>query len=128
MKTDPSFEKIDYSDLPNLLEKSGLKKTSPRLLVLAFIASRREATSKACIARALENRMERSTLHRLLITLVKKNVLCKVLDANGTPAYIFAPQHENGQQQIHFNCTRCNNFYFLQEHRIQPVKLPKGFL
>ncbi|MFT2010526.1 transcriptional repressor [Pontibacter sp. 13R65] len=111
-----------------LLEQNGLKETTPRLLVLTYIASRKEATSRACLSNALKDQVDRSTLFRLLQTFVMKNILQKVLDANGITSYTILPHHRVGQQQqMHFNCTRCNHLYYLQEHHMPAINLPVGF-
>ncbi len=127
MTTASSPETIDAYNLQALLEKNGLKKTAPRLCILSFISSRQEAVTRACLAKAFEGQVDRSTLYRLLKIFVKKNILHKLIDCKGTTAYSFFPQQAARQQQMHFNCTRCNNLYCLQEKHLPAVQLPTGF-
>lgn len=126
MATASSVDTTQDAQLLNLLEKKGLKKTTPRLLVLAFVAARQEATSRACLTQALAGQVDRSTLYRLLKTFIGKDILHQVLDVNGTTAYIIAPQ-QSIRHQMHFNCTRCNSLYCLQGKPMSSVQLPTGF-
>lgn len=114
-----------------LLEKHGLSKTPPRLNVLSILASREVATPESFLEKKLGGRVDRVTLYRTLKTFEEKGILHKILDQNGTANYAVCSEkcseHKHYDEHLHFNCVVCNKVYCMDEIKLPPIKLPKGF-
>ena len=114
----------------HLLDQHHLKKTGPRLRVLAMMAEKNTATSQP----DLENLMgdiDRVTLYRILNVFEEKGIIHKVFDLNGTANYAICTsnceEHLHHDEHLHFNCTICNNVYCLEDLSLPAFNLPKGF-
>lgn len=114
-----------------LLEKHGLSKTPPRLNVLSILTSRDVATPESYLEKALGGRVDRVTLYRTLKTFEEKGILHKVLDQHGTANYAVCSgkcsAHRHHDEHVHFNCVACNKVYCMDDVKLPPVKLPRGF-
>lgn len=116
----------------DILERHQLKKTEPRLQVLSVLSNRRVATSQPELERLLGKEVDRVTLYRTLNTFEKNGIIHKVLDMHGTSNYALcsdsctADQHND--QHVHFNCTRCEQIYCLNEVKVPGLQgIPHGF-
>lgn len=123
---------LPTKDFGEVLENSGLKKTSTRLIVLEILRSRKEAVSQPELEKMLGKEVDRITLYRTLSTFEEKGIIHKVIDLNGTANYAFCSSSCNNEQHhdehVHFNCTVCLNVYCLEELEIPRIDLPEGYL
>lgn len=115
----------------SLLRRNKLKVTQPRLSVLNKIYGKDTATSQPELEKAIGGDIDRVTLYRVLAVFEEKGILHKVFDLNGTATYALCSaectEHEHHDEHVHFTCKQCNSVYCLDELRLPPVKLPRGF-
>jgi len=123
--------KNNPSDFKNLLIKSGLKRTLPRLQVLDILSRRDSATSQPYLEQLMGNEVDRVTLYRVLKAFEEKGIIHKILDNHGTANYAICSGNcdadEHHDEHVHFNCNNCNKVYCLESVKIPAFKLPNGF-
>jgi Fur family ferric uptake transcriptional regulator len=114
----------------HLLDNHHLKKTGPRLRVLAMMAEKNTATSQPDLENLMQD-VDRVTLYRILNVFEEKGIIHKVFDLNGTANYAICTsnceEHLHHDEHLHFNCTVCNNVYCLEDLSLPTFNLPKGF-
>ena len=114
----------------HLLDQHHLKKTSPRLKVLAMMAEKSTATSQPDLENLMQD-VDRVTLYRILNVFEEKGIIHKVFDLNGTANYAICTsncqEHLHRDEHLHFNCTICNNVYCLNDLSLPAFNLPQGF-
>jgi len=118
-------------DFAGLLHKNHLKATAPRLGVLDIIAKRDSAVSQPILEKMMGEEVDRVTLYRILKTFEEKGILHKVIDLNGTANYAICSsnctEHQHHDEHFHFNCTRCQAVYCLNDMHLPAIQMPKGF-
>lgn len=114
----------------SLLKKHQLKRTEPRLRVLAMLSKKKVATSQPDLESVI-NDVDRVTLYRILSAFEEKGIIHKVFDLNGTANYALCSsdcdEHDHRDEHLHFNCVVCNNVYCLDDHDFPKITLPEGF-
>ena len=120
--TDKKFE--------HLLDQHHLKKTGPRLKVLAMMSAKNTATSQPDLEGLMED-VDRVTLYRILNVFEEKGIIHKIFDLNGTANYAICTsncqEHLHHDEHLHFNCTICNKVYCLNDLSLPAFNLPPGF-
>jgi Fur family ferric uptake transcriptional regulator len=121
---------IDNQQFEHLLDRHHLKKTGPRLRVLSMMADKNTATSQPDLE-SLMHDVDRVTLYRILNVFEEKGIIHKVFDLNGTANYAICTsdcqEHLHHDEHLHFNCTKCNNVYCLDDVTLPAFNLPPGF-
>jgi Fur family ferric uptake transcriptional regulator len=114
----------------HLLDRHHLKKTTPRLRVLAMLAAKNVASSQPDLESMIAD-VDRVTLYRILSTFEEKGIIHKVFDLNGTANYALCSsaceEHHHHDEHLHFNCVSCNNIYCLNDLELPHIVLPAGF-
>ena len=113
----------------NRLEKSGIKPTAIRLLVLDAISNKTEIFSLLDLEAELET-IDKSTLFRTLILFQQHLIVHTVDDGSGSLKYSVCDEECDCSpewQHVHFYCTVCNSAYCLRDISIPQVTLPVGF-
>ena len=92
-----------------ILNKSNLKLTSQRVLIISLLL---EGKSKAHtiseLLQKLQHKMNRSTVYRTLDTLIKKQLIFKLMDSNGETIYALKEKNEvENSIQPHLKCLDC---------------------
>jgi len=121
---------ITNNKFEHLLDQHHLKKTGPRLKVLAMMSEKNTATSQPDLEGLMED-VDRVTLYRILNVFEEKGIIHKVFDLNGTANYAICTsncqEHLHHDEHLHFNCTVCNKVYCLNELNLPAFNLPSGF-
>jgi len=117
-------------ELENKLEKSDIKPTAMRLLVLQYMMSQTKAISLADIEQGIEF-AEKSTLFRTLKTFLEKKLIHSIEDGSGHLKYALCleececiPEHLH----YHFHCNQCKETFCLNTQHIPVIELPKDFI
>ncbi len=114
-----------------ILREHQLKATGGRLSVLNIIAERGAAISQPVLEKMMGNEVDRVTLYRILRVFEEKGILHKIIDLNGTANYAMCSsscnEHEHHDEHFHFNCTKCQKVYCLNDLHVPAVKMPPGF-
>ena len=113
----------------NRLEKSGIKPTAIRLLVLDAISNKKEIFSLLELESELGT-IDKSTLFRTLTLFQQHMLVHSIDDGSGSLKYSVCDEECDCSpqwQHVHFYCTACNRAYCLREIPIPPVQLPVGF-
>ena len=114
----------------HLLDLHHLKKTGPRLKVLAMLSAKNTATSQPDLEGLMED-VDRVTLYRILNVFEEKGIIHKIFDLNGTANYAICTsncqEHLHHDEHLHFNCTVCNKVYCLNDLSLPAFNLPPGF-
>ena len=121
---------ITNNKFEHLLDLHHLKKTGPRLKVLAMMSAKNTATSQPDLEDLMED-VDRVTLYRILNIFEEKGIIHKVFDLNGTANYAICnsncEEHLHHDEHLHFNCTNCNKVYCLNDLSLPEFNLPSGF-
>jgi len=122
---------IETESYQNLLVKNGLKKTGARLQVLDVLSHRNSATSQPYLENKIGKDIDRVTLYRILKTFEEKGIIHRVLDKQGTANYALCTsscsENHHHDEHVHFNCNNCLRVYCLDDVKIPPLKIEKGF-
>jgi Fur family ferric uptake transcriptional regulator len=121
---------ITNNKFEHLLDQHHLKKTVPRLKVLAMMSEKDTATSQPDLEGLMQD-VDRVTLYRILNVFEEKGIIHKVFDLNGTANYAICTsncqEHLHQDEHLHFNCTICNKVYCLDDLNLPAFSLPAGF-
>ena len=115
--------------LENRLEKSGIKPTAIRLLVLDTISKKTEIFSLLDLEAELGT-IDKSTLFRTLTLFQQHLIVHTIDDGSGSLKYSVCDEDCDCSpewQHVHFYCSVCNRAYCLREISIPQVVLPVGF-
>ena len=115
--------------LENRLEKSGIKPTAIRLLVIDTISNKTEIFSLLDLEAELET-IDKSTLFRTLTLFLNHLIVHTVDDGSGSLKYSVCVEEcdcSTAWQHVHFYCSVCNRAYCLRDISIPKVTLPVGF-
>jgi Fur family transcriptional regulator, ferric uptake regulator len=120
----------DKSEIPAILEKHNLRKTSIRSEVLAMFMDKPFALSHANIEDVFGKKYDRVTIYRTLHSFEENGLIHKVPDDTGVLKYAMCLEactsHSHHDEHIHFFCNRCSRTYCLAIH-IPSVSLPSGY-
>ncbi|HKK63461.1 MAG TPA: transcriptional repressor [Bacteroidales bacterium] len=117
-------------DVIALLHKNGLSKTRSRLNILQILEETNIPLSGKDICSQLQNKCDKSTVHRTLNSLYNKNILQRIIvdhevkyalriDLNG--------EKKHKGDHLHFKCSKCDAIFCLTDIEIQDYQLPDGF-
>ena len=114
----------------NLLVSCGLKKTGPRLAILAVLLEADKPMTQEQIAERLDPAApDKTTIYRSLMKLVEHNLvhLAYIQERAG---YFETAHHCRADQcHPHFTCVQCHETHCLHETLIPDVKnIPSGFI
>lgn len=113
----------------SLLEKAGIKLTSNRLLVVRTLMHSDRPLSLIEIETQLET-VERSSVLRVLNTLLDKDVIHALEDGRGVTKYEICHGENHcsvSDMHAHFYCESCGLTYCFEEVSVPLIPLPKGF-
>ena len=114
-----------------LLQKHDLKRTVPRLSVLAILSARKSAISQPDLEDILGNDVDRVTLYRVLKAFEEKGIIHKIIDLSGRANYAVCndscTEDNHQDHHVHLNCKVCNQVYCLDSVHVPSIKLPPDF-
>jgi len=117
--------------IEEIFEKSKVKPTAMRMLVLQYLINKNVAVSLVNIEGHFEN-SDRTTLYRTLKTFVENRIAHQIDDGTGITKYALCEEHCNCEVDtdlhLHFHCTDCNETVCLTEHKIPHINLPERFI
>lgn len=118
-------------DIDEILKKSGFKKTDLRRAVLKIFSNTSHALSSKDIESIHKGELDRVTLFRILKDFEEKCIIHKVGNLEGNAQYAFCHHtghhHAVHQEHIHFNCSKCQNIFCIEDVEIPLLNLPKGY-
>lgn len=112
-----------------ILEKSGIKSTPNRVLVLDAIIAADSPVGLTELEDRLQT-LERSSVLRVLNLLLTSNVVHAMEDGRGITKYEVCSDcgiHSLNHLHIHFYCEKCCRTFCFENHLIPAVELPEGF-
>lgn len=115
--------------LENRLNKSDIKPTAMRILVLQYLTEQTKAVSLSDIETAFE-RADKSTLFRTLKTFEKSKLIHSIEDGTGHLKYALCLEGCSCSPidlHYHFHCNKCKETFCLTTLNIPNIELPKNF-
>ncbi|MDE6400100.1 MAG: transcriptional repressor [Muribaculaceae bacterium] len=116
--------------IENILEKSGIKPTSNRILVLREILKSDRPLSLMDLDSILDT-LDKSSISRVLTLLLEHGAVHAVEDGRGITRYETCNgdhSHEaDSDMHAHFYCERCHKVFCLEDIPAPSVPLPAGF-
>ena len=112
-----------------LLESVSLRRTQPRLAVLAALLKSHAPLTQRQIAEAIgRSAPNKTTIYRILTQLVEKGLVCQAFLEKRSQHYELA--HHCGKQccHPHFTCRQCEQTQCLTDVEADILGLPKGFV
>ena len=113
-----------------LLKNYKLRSTPNRQTILRLFLKKDHALSHADIENEIEDNLDRVTVYRTIKTFLKKGLIHKVLDDQGSLKYALCDDHcstaEHHHDHVHFKCLRCGQTNCM-DVEVPLVKLPKEF-
>ena len=100
----------------DILKKNNLKVTKQRIDVLESIIKLEDA---ATITNIIKNcNMDKSTIYRILDTLVKHNIIIKDINYNNDDYYMLKSNHKH-----YIKCVKCNKMKLLDKCPFDNIKV-----
>jgi Fur family ferric uptake transcriptional regulator len=113
-----------------MLKTHRLRLTPGRQAILGLFLRKKHALSHGDIERWLQPQYDRVTVYRTLRTFLKRGLIHKVLDDEGSLKYALCSEAcstaAHRHNHVHFKCRHCGETSCL-EVEIPPVKLPRGY-
>lgn len=106
-----------------ILRKNQLRVTSHRHTVLDYFIKADRAFTPSDLQSVFKGQIDRVSIYRILSSLSDANILCKLVDLNGSTSYVF-DNHSgcgNTNNHPHFICKSCHTVIELPE-------LPQAYL
>lgn len=116
-------------DAEEVLQKSGIKPTANRLLVMRELQSARHPLSLIELETALET-MERSSVLRVLNLLLEHDVIHALEDGRGVSKYEVCHGETHcsiEDMHAHFYCEKCERVYCFEEISAPRIEIPDDF-
>ncbi len=116
-------------NLEDKLNKSKIKPTAMRLLVLQYFTEQTTAVSLKSLEEGFHN-ADTSTLYRTLKTFEKQKLIHSIDDGTGQMKYALCLETCEcvlADQHYHFHCNKCEETFCLSSQNIPSIELPKGF-
>lgn len=114
-----------------ILKQFDLRNTPSRLEILRIFEGESKALSQSEIEVNIPGSFDRVTVYRTLRTFLKKGILHKVLDDEGTPKYALCGKacEESGHSHdhVHFKCNNCGRTTCLEHVHVPTLTLPKEY-
>lgn len=117
----------DYSEI---LENSGIKVTSNRLLIYQAMV-RFENTFKLYDLEDHLDTLDKSTIFRTITLFLEHHLIHSIDDGSGSLKYCLCDNQgvcSPDEKHCHFHCQKCNTTYCLDGISIPSIVLPIGFL
>ncbi len=117
------------SELDKKLAQRNIKPTAMRELVLKVLSEQKIATSLPELEKKFE-RADRATLYRTLKTFEEKKLIHGIDDGSGSVKYALCKDDCDCQPEdlhVHFQCSKCNNTYCLNDISVPSIILPTSF-
>jgi Fur family ferric uptake transcriptional regulator len=114
-----------------LLQSNGLSKTRNRVNILNILKDANTPLSGKDICTLLQEKCDKSTVHRTLNSLFEKKLVQRVIIDHEVKYALKVSTHEiNGHNSdhIHFKCSKCQRLYCLTEITVKDYALPPGFI
>ncbi len=115
----------------SILKKNSLRLTDCRSAVLNAFLNSQHALAHSDLERTLQERFDRVTIYRTLISFLEKGIIHKILDDSGGVRYAMCSEHcadeLHTDNHIHFKCTICGHTQCLEDAPIPSIILPKGY-
>jgi len=115
-----------------LLQRSGLRKTSARLMILDFLEGREGAQALGDLERELGELADRATLYRTLKSFEDVGLVHRVVDPAGVLRFALCgtqcsdgDTHRHGH--VHFSCDDCGQLTCMEQIVLPELRLPEGF-
>ena len=113
------------SDPRRLIEATGARATTSRLLVLGALLKAQEPLSHQDVLRGIDGPVDRVTVYRVLEWLAEAGIAHKITADDRTFRFAVASQPHC---HAHFHCDRCHRVFCLAEASLAAVpKVPEGF-
>lgn len=113
-----------------ILADHKLRVTQSRIAVMEVFIKTQHALSQPDLEKSLDQTCDRVTIYRTLDAFLKKGILHKVPDMDGTQKYALCDScsdHQHHDEHMHFKCTECGNTECLNEVPMPAVQLPVGY-
>ena len=117
----------DYS---SILEETGIRPTSTRLLIYEAIAGTKDTFSLGSLEAQLQS-IDKSVIFRTLTLFHEHRLIHSVDDGSGSLKYCLCHNHghcTNEEEHCHFYCECCGKTYCLDQDLIPHVDIPEGFI
>ena len=121
--------KLENKELENRLDRSDIKPTAMRLLVLQLLMESTKAYSLKELESSFYN-ADRSTLFRTLKTFEEHKIIHSIDDGSGMIKYALCFEGCNcnpQDQHYHFHCNTCSSTFCLPSLSIPMIDLPTNF-
>lgn len=123
--------KAFYAQAEECIRRTGLRPTTARTRVLAFLLTQKNAVTHHQIETTLERdgKIDRVTLYRALDWLTGNGLVHKVVGVDRAWRFRFNDSDIEHHQHAHFKCNRCAKVICLDQlrSRSEAPKLPKGY-
>lgn len=116
-------------ELEARLNKSEIKPTAMRLLVLQYLMEHKNSVSLNDLEAAFY-KADKSTLFRTLKTFEERKLIHSIDDGTGSVKYALCLETCEcaiNDQHFHFHCNKCGETFCLTNQSIPPVDLPVNF-
>lgn len=120
------------SNAKDILKENHLSLTDSRQKILTLFLKKKSALSHADIEKNTGELFDRVTVYRTLQTFIENGIIHLIPSADNSVKYalckndcIKGHHHDN---HIHFICDKCGKTLCLNQTKIPPVRLPKGFM
>lgn len=109
-----------------LLKK--IKRTSCREGIIELILNSKTALSENEIKDNLSQNYDRTTFYRSFKTLLKKNIIHKIVVDKKTVKYAIDNSISEKHEHAHFYCTECGNVKCMDSVIVKTPNLPDGYI
>ncbi len=110
-----------------ILQKHNLVRTSCRQSIINTIAKSGHAVSEDEIKHNIEATYDRTTFYRSLKTLIKKNIIHKIVVDNQVIKYALNDAEVLNTKHVHFYCNQCKTVECLPDVELETPLLPAGY-
>jgi Fur family ferric uptake transcriptional regulator len=113
------------------IREKGLKATPARMKVLEELGNTHQALSHTELE-ATFSKVDRITLYRVLKDFEESGIVHKIIGNDGVTRFAVCkhncPDETHTEDHVHFNCTRCQKMYCLENTHTPAINLPAGFI
>ena len=124
MTNNKTLVKIDAQEM---LKRHGLKCTKIRIALLKKLINARSAQSYLDLKKALNIASDKSTVYRNLNVFEKEGLIHSLVDGKGIHKYAFGTAQNMDDAHPHFECSKCQKTFCVNEIIQYKGNYPKGF-
>lgn len=110
-----------------ILQKHELKRTACREGILSVMLDSENALSEKEIKDELSGNFDRTTFYRSFKTLLKKNIIHKIVINNQVIKYALDNSITHKHRHAHFYCNKCDSVICLDDVPVEEPQIPQGF-